>query len=181
MDGPSSTDIALFEGFRFDRRGRTLSRRDNHGVFAPLAIGSRALDILGRLVERPGDLLSRDEIIEAVWPGTVVEDSNLNVQIAALRRILDRDQDQGSCIQTVPGRGYRFVANVTRSNADSPSSAVGGARPRPPLSIVVMPFTNLSDDREQQYFADGITEDVTTDLSRLAAHLRDLAQYRVHL
>ena len=168
MDGPSSTDIALFEGFRFDRRGRTLSRRDDHGVFAPLAIGSRALDILGRLVERPGDLLSRDEIIDAVWPGTVVEDSNLNVQIAALRRILDRDQDQGSCIQTVPGRGYRFVANVTRSDADSPSSAVGGARPRPPLSIVVMPFTNLSDDREQQYFADGITEDVTTDLSRLA-------------
>ncbi len=167
MDGPSSTDIALFEGFRFDRRGRTLSRRDDHGVFAPLAIGSRALDILGRMVERPGDLLSRDEIIDAVWPGTVVDDSNLNVQIAALRRILDRDQDQGSCIQTVPGRGYRFVASMTRSDAGSPSSAVGGARPRPPLSIVVLPFANLSDDPEQQYFADGITEDVTTNLSRL--------------
>jgi TolB-like protein len=160
MDTPSSTESSLFEGFRLDRRAGVLFRRDERGVFAPIVIGSRALDILGVLVERPGDLVSRDEIIEAVWPGTAVEDSNLNVQVAALRRILDQNREQGSCIQTVPGRGYRFVAPVTRVEAD--------ARPAPRLSIVVLPFANLSDDREQQYFADGITEDLTTDLSRLA-------------
>ena len=69
--------------------------------------------------------------------------------------------------------------------AGSPASVSSAASSSPPiaaprLSIVVLPFTNLSDDREQQYFADGITEDLTTDLSRIA-HVRDLAQYRVHL
>ena len=123
MDGPSSADISLFEGFRLDRRGGVLSQRDEHGVFAPLAIGSRALDILGALIERPGDLVSRAEIMDAVWPGTVVEDSNLNVQVAALRRILDDGRAAGSCIQTVAGRGYRFVVPVTR--AELPATASG--------------------------------------------------------
>ena len=160
MDTLSSTESSLFEGFRLDRRGGVLFRRDERGVFAPMAIGSRALDILGVLVERSGDLVSRAEIIEAVWPGTAVEDSNLNVHVATLRRVLDQNREQGSCIQTVPGRGYRFVAPVTWAGLD--------ARSAPRLSIVVLPFVNLNDDREQQYFADGITEDLTTDLSRLA-------------
>ena len=73
MDAPSSTDIFLCEGFRLDRRGGALYRRNEHGAFAPMAIGGRALDILGVLVERPWDLVSRAEIIDAVWPLTVVE------------------------------------------------------------------------------------------------------------
>src|SRR5262249_43519076 len=102
----------------------------------------------------------------------VVEDNNLTVQIAALRRILDRGRADGSCIQTVAGRGYRFAAVVTRHAGDSAISptrvAVIGTRPPPRLSIVVLPFANLSNDPDQQYFADGITEDLTTDLSRIA-------------
>ena len=164
MDAPSSTESSLFEGFRLDRRAGVLFRRDERGFFAPTAIGSRALDILGVLVERPGDLVSRAEIIDAVWPGTAVEDSNLNVQVAALRRILDDGRAEGSCIQTVPGRGYRFVAPVTRVEPAASAHVVVAPR----LSIVVLPFANLSNDPEQQYFADGITEDVTTDLSRIA-------------
>jgi adenylate cyclase len=179
MDALAATDIFLGEGFRFDRRGGVLFRRDQQGVSAPIAIGRRALDLLGVLVERPGDLVSRIEIIEAVWPGTTVEDSNLNVQIAALRRILDDGRAEGSCIQTASGRGYRFVGPVTRVEPAAPPAGTGqpygpstgvSADPAvaPRLSIVVLPFTNLSDDREQQYFADGITDDLTTDLSRLA-------------
>jgi adenylate cyclase len=178
MDALAATDIFLGEGFRLDRRSGVLFRRDQQGVFAPIAIGRRALDLLGVLVERPGDLISRDEIIEAVWPGTTVEDSNLNVQVAALRRILDDGRAESSCIQTVSGRGYRFVGPVTRVEPAAPPPGTGqphapgiGAAPlaaAPRLSIVVLPFSNLSDDREQQYFADGITEDLTTDLSRLA-------------
>src|SRR5712692_4047617 len=134
-----STDISLFESFRLDRRAGVLFRRDERGVFEPMAIGSRALDILGVLVERPGDLVSRAEIMETVWPGAAIEDSNLNVQVAALRRILDRDREQDGCIQTVIGRGYRFVAPVTRVERAAPAHIVVAPR----LSIVVLPFTNL--------------------------------------
>jgi TolB-like protein/Flp pilus assembly protein TadD len=172
MDRLGSSDSILFEGFSLDRRGGCLFRLDQGGVAAPVALGLRALHLLSLLVERKGELVSKDAIMEAVWPGRVVEEANLNVQISKLRHVLDQNRDEGSCIQTVPGRGYCFVAPVTQPDADAhsaiPAILQGGALPRPRLSIVVLPFANLSDDREQQYFADGITDDLTTDLSRLA-------------
>jgi DNA-binding winged helix-turn-helix (wHTH) protein len=83
MEARATGDVFLFEGFRLDRRG--LSRRDERGVFVPVVIGSRALDVLGVLIEGDGDLVIKDEIMAAVWPGTVVEDNNLTVQIPPLR------------------------------------------------------------------------------------------------
>ena len=222
----ATTEIFLFEEFRFDRR-EGLSRRDERGAHIPVAMGPRALDVLGVLVERAGNLVTKEEIMAAVWGRTVVENANLTVQISALRRILDQGRAEGSCIQTVAARGYRFVVPVTRiENCTKPSlasneaitalpqPAVVPAKPRgararlgtvaaivavilfiagatwwvwpaarpsgvpvpastarptaPRLSIVVLPFTNLSNDPDQQYFADGITEDLTTDLSRIA-------------
>ena len=222
-----TADIFLFEGFRLDRRGEGLSRRDESGAFIPVTIGLRALDVLGVLIERAGELVTKDEIMAAVWGRTVVESANLTVQISALRRILDGGRLEGSCIQTVAARGYRFVAPVTRVEQSAPLSddsddaesialpprpplaerhqrrrrlapltagaaavlavagiafwvwptphsrtasapvAVPAARPAPRLSIIVLPFANLSSDPDQQYFADGITEDLTTDLARL--------------
>jgi TolB-like protein len=164
MGALSRGGIFLFGGFRLDRNAGALFRRDGTGTFGPVVIGSRALDVLGALVEQPGDLVSRDEFMAAVWPATVVEDTNLNMQIAALRRVLDEGRADGSCIQTIPGRGYRFAIPVTR--VEPAASAHVVVTPR--LSIVVLPFTNLSNDPEQQYFADGLTDDLTTDLSRLA-------------
>jgi TolB-like protein len=170
MEALATGETFLFEGFRLDRRG--LSQRDEGGGFAPVAIGSRALDVLRFLVKADGDLVSKDEIMAAVWPGTVVEDNNLTVQISALRRILDHGRAAGSCIQTVAGRRYRLAVVVTRHAGDSDISptrvSVVGTRPPPPLSIVVLPFTNLSNDPDQEYFADGLTDDLTTDLSRIA-------------
>ena len=75
------------------------------------------------LIERAGEIVSKGEIIAAVWPGTVVEDSNLTVQLSALRRVLDRGRSNGSCIQTVSGRGYRFAATVTHPTAETLSGA----------------------------------------------------------
>ena len=109
-----TADIFLFEEFRLDRQGEGLSRRDERGVFIPLSIGSRALDVLSVLVERAGELVTKEEIMAAVWRRTVVENANLTVQISALRRVLDQGRPEGSCIQTVAARGYRFVAPVTR-------------------------------------------------------------------
>jgi len=120
MDALVTTDVFLFEGFRLDRRG--LSRCDDQGCFVPVPLGSRALEVLGVLVARSGDLIARDEIMNVVWPGVVVESSNLPVQIAALRRVLDDGRAEGSCIQTVPGRGYRFVAAVANPAAEAGSA-----------------------------------------------------------
>jgi TolB-like protein/Tfp pilus assembly protein PilF len=170
MEALASGEIFLFEGFRLDRRG--LFRQDDRGAFVPVAIGSRALDVLRVLVTADGKLVAKDEIIAAVWPGMVVEDNNLTVQMSALRRILDQVSTEGSCIQTVAGRGYRFVATVTRRGGDTDlrTGVVSGSGAGPPrrLSIVVLPFNNLTPDPDQEYFADAITDDLTTDLSRIS-------------
>ena len=168
MHAPSSAGIYLFRGLRLDRPRDILFRRDERGVFAPIALGSRALDILGVLVERPGELVSRAEIIAVVWPGTAVEDSNLNVQIAALRQVLDEGRTEGSCIQTVRGRGYRFTAPVTRVAADASALSLSDEPLLPDKpSLAVMPFQNMSGDAEQEYFADGMVEEIITALSRI--------------
>lgn len=227
-------ETLLFERFRLERSGGRLFKQDQNGAWQPVAIGSRAFDILAVLAERPGRLVPRAEIMAAAWPGIVVEDGNLAVQIAALRRILDRDRSDGSCIQTVPGRGYRFAVPVARGDGanGSAASASGHAalasgngaaaigageplqpiavpdradhlrrargrrrgsvasfgaallvaaaalaavawhssrvEPQPPrLSIAVLPFADLSPGHDQQYFADAVTGDLTTDLSRM--------------
>src|SRR5260370_32841052 len=184
----ASSGIFLFGEFRLDRADGGLFRRGADGVFVPVAIGSRALEILGALVERRGDIVPKEEIIGAGWPRTVVAEGNLFVQIAALRRILDAAQPGQSCIQTVIGRGYRFVAPVTRvepaslriSSSTSPNrdggpetenerrASLAEALPtsdRP--SIAVLPFANLSGDPEQEYFADGMVEEIITGPSRI--------------
>jgi len=180
MKMQASSDSFLFEEFRLDRLGGGLFRRDDHGAFVPVAIGSRALDLLAALIERRGEIVSKEEIIAAVWPKTVVEENNLFVQISALRRILDAAQSGQSCIQTVIGRGYRFIAPVTRvepffgDRGGRPESEDGrdaslAAPLRTPAnpSIAVLPFANLSGDPEQEYFADGMVEEIITALSRI--------------
>ena len=160
MDALASSEVFLFEDFRLDRRGGGLFRRAADGALTAVAISSRGLAILRVLIERAGEVVSKDEIIAAVWPGAVVEDSNLTVQVSALRRALQHAPPNGKCIQTVPGRGYRFAAPVTPADAWAPriASATGAKADLPPpivpvaaprLSIVVLPFTNLSNDPDQ--------------------------------
>jgi TolB-like protein/DNA-binding winged helix-turn-helix (wHTH) protein len=120
MDAGTADGVFLFGGFRLDRCRGGLFRVAADGALAPVAMGSRALDLLQLLVERQGEVVSRDEIMVAVWRGTAVEDCNLSTQIAALRRVLDAHRPGPSCIQTVVGRGYRFAGEVIRANPPGP-------------------------------------------------------------
>jgi DNA-binding winged helix-turn-helix (wHTH) protein len=98
--------------------GRNLAEEPLSALYEgdrPLRLGSQALDILVALVERAGELVSKGELMARVWPDTFVDESNIKVQVAALRRAL-RDGEKGSgYISTVAGRGYWFVAPVARS------------------------------------------------------------------
>jgi DNA-binding winged helix-turn-helix (wHTH) protein len=167
MDERGSADILRFDGFRFDRRrGGCLFRLDEAGVAEPVPVRGRGLALLGLLIERHGELVPKDEIMKVVWLGRVVEEANLNVQIAKLRRILDANREQGSCIQTIAGHGYRFVAPVTPDTGELiPAPSDDGPLSPPRTLIIVLHFAGLSGDRTQQYFAAGITEDLTIDLS----------------
>src|SRR5215472_16960290 len=109
---------------------RSVSSRRNRRPGRGAARHARALDLLILMVRRQGDLVSKNEITSAIWPGTVVEDSNLPTQISTLRRVLDRGRSNGSCIQTVAGRGYRFVAVVTHHPAEERSSSLNGTAGR---------------------------------------------------
>jgi len=135
----------------------------------PIALGDRAFDVLMALIEASGAVVGKDELLRLVWQGRIVEENRLATQICELRKALgDRD-----LIRTVAGRGYQFTAEVRLRPGRGlgpieQETTVGSRSAAPRLSIVVLPFINLSDDREQQYFADGVTEDITTDLSRLA-------------
>jgi TolB-like protein len=169
METPS--DVLLFDRFRLDPRGGGLFRCGDDGTEIPIALGSRALDILALLINRRGDVVTKDEIIANVWRGAFIEGSNLTVQISALRRVLDQGRAPGSCIQTVVRRGYRFVMPV--SHGKRGSAAEPGLGPGKPLelpdmpSIAVLPFLNMSGDPEQDYFVDGMVEEIITALSRI--------------
>ena len=129
----------------------------------PVAIGFRALNLLQTLLDRPGEIRTKAELMDATWPGLVVEEGNLTVQIAQLRKVLGEAPDGGSWITTVPRVGYRFSGSVQRL-ANAPRRL-----PAPPEepSIAVLPFVNLGDDPQQALFVDGLSEDLTTELSRV--------------
>lgn len=100
---------------------RRLTREDQ-----PVRIGSRAFEILVALIERAGELVTKDELIARVWPNTFVAETNLAVQIAGLRRALGDGAGQSRYVSNTPGRGYRFVAPVTvetELSSDAPDSA----------------------------------------------------------
>ncbi len=168
---PISGDALVFDGFRLDRRGGILYRLRKEGDAEPVRLGSRAVMLLGLLAARQGEVVLKEEIIEALWADRIVEEANLNVQVSKLRRIIDDRGAKTSRIQTFPGRGYSFVPAVIRLPADAQTQTTTRSPPGTPqgrdLSIVVLPFGNLSSDPGQQYLADLITEDLTTSLSRL--------------
>ncbi|MDH5538493.1 MAG: winged helix-turn-helix domain-containing protein [Rhizobacter sp.] len=146
----------------------------------PAVLGARAFDLLMCLIEHRDRVVTKSELMEMVWAGTVVEENNLTVHVSALRKLLG-----AQCVATVPGRGYRFAMEVSETDAVPRAPAALEGAPRPaaapaaasaprevdlPLpdkpSIAVLPFDNLGRDPEQECFIDGVTEDIITELSR---------------
>lgn len=190
-----------FGPYRLDRQGRVLLRGQ---CIVPLT--PKALDTLLVLVENRGVVISKDQLLKAVWPDTFVEESNLSQNISVLRKTLGQNGSPATYIETVSKRGYRFVAEV-RTVEVNPQPVLpravedGGAPPwawrfsrRPILaagtavilcaalagwyynqsqsalpdirSIAVLPLQNLTEDPGEGYFADGITELLTSEISK---------------
>jgi len=149
-----------FGPFVLDTQRGTLTREGR-----PVGISSKGVELLKALLAKPGKVLTKADLMQAAWRDAAIEESNLSVQIAALRKQLGAAPNGGEWIATVPRVGYRFVGDLTVQ----PARSVGDRGPikledRP--SIAVLPFINLGGDKEQEYLADGITEDIITALTR---------------
>jgi TolB-like protein/Tfp pilus assembly protein PilF len=152
-----------FGSFLLDTEMGTLFRDGS-----PVPVSYRGLMLLAALVRKAGSVVSKDELLDAVWPNMVVEEGNLSTQVAVLRKALGVAPDGSDYIVNVPRIGYRFAGPV-EANAiamTQPDNGSSGLEPGP--SIAVLPFANLALDPEQQYFAEGLAEDIITRLSRLS-------------
>jgi TolB-like protein len=165
LGNPAMATAHQLGPFRLDGQAGILYRGPK-----PVGLGQRAVALLRVLVERAGAPVSKDVLIEAGWAGLVVEEGNLTVQIAAVRRVLGQEPGGGNWIETLPRRGYRYIGPVSPAKNESSVAApmtetTPGLSDKP--SIAVLPFQNLCDDPEQEYFADGVVEEITTGLARI--------------
>lgn len=139
-----------FGPFLLDRERQALLRNGDS-----VAIGHRGYLILEALLDANGETVSKTRLLEHAWPGVIVEEANLTVQIGLLRKTMGPEGE--AMIATVPRTGYRLVPSVPLS-VPIPTAAVA--------TIAVMPFANMSGDAEQDYFADGMVDEIITALSR---------------
>jgi TolB-like protein len=153
---PMPTRIA-FGPFVLDAQRGTLAREGRS-----VAISGKGFQLLRALLAAPGKLVTKADLMQAAWSDAAIEESNLSVQIAALRKQLGPAPDGGEWIATVPRAGYKFVGDIVAQSAPDRPLITPEDRP----SIAVLPFNNLGDEKEQEYLADGITEDIITALTR---------------
>jgi adenylate cyclase len=161
--------LYLFEDYALDRERRELRRGD-----APVAIEPKVFDLLAFLIENRQRVVSRDDLIAHVWDGRIVSESALARCIYGARSAIGDDGDAQRLIKTIQRKGLRFVGAVREQHQPSgvADAGIGAEQPAALLtlpdrpSIAVLPLHNTSGDQEQDYFSDGITEDLITELSR---------------
>jgi TolB-like protein len=156
----------LFEDFSLDPDRREL-RRAGEAV----AIGPQVFDLLHHLVRHRDRVVTKDDMVEAVWGGRIVSDSTLTSHVNAVRKALGDTGKEQRLVRTVPRKGVRFVGEVRNPAAALPPAAAvvpaDAALPLPDkASIAVLPFQNLSGDPERDYFCQGLAEEIITALSR---------------
>jgi adenylate cyclase len=154
-----------------------VDRRELRSGAELIAVEPQVFDLLVYLVRNRDRVVSKDDLMAGVWGGRIVSESTLTSHIHAARKAVGDSGEAQRLIRTLPRKGFRFVGDVQEVQQramplgdlpSAPTASISQSPAAPRLSIVVLPFTNLSDDREQQYFADGITDDLTTDLSRMS-------------
>jgi len=139
----------------------------------PVRLAPKAFDLLLVLIQNQGNLVTKERLLAEVWPHVFVEEANLSVNVASLRKVLD-EGDKQRYIQTVPKRGYRFVAD--RPGLTFPP--VNGER-KLLNSLAVLPFENEGGGQVGEYLAAGLMESVTNDLSQ-SPDLRVMARHTVY-
>lgn len=162
-----------FGPYRLDVGQRVLTRTGEAVSLTP-----KATEILTLLVANAGQLMAKDELLKQVWPDTFVEESNLTQNIFLLRRVLGDERPAPRYIETVVRRGYRFVANVrtigtvdpgsTASPPTHSSPAANGTEPTAAPIVAVLPFLNASGNPDVEYLAEGLTDNIVNNLSRVS-------------
>jgi TolB-like protein len=163
--------IFSFADYRID-----LDRRELTCAASPVHIEPQVFDLLVYLVSNRDRVVTKDDLIGSVWGDRIVAESTLTSRIYAARKAIgDSGKDQ-KLIRTIPRKGLRFVGTIQTQTSEEPASAAveqpeAGHQPASPLperpAIAVLPFTNMSGDRQQEYFSDGISEDIISALSKL--------------
>ncbi len=157
-----------FGEYQVDTKKRLLLRNGDSVALTP-----KVFDTLLYLLQHQGKLVQKDELMRAIWPDTAVEENNLSQNISNLRRILGEERGANQYIATVPGKGYRFTANVEAV----PGSDTGLSEM---VTLAVLPFENLSADPEREYLADGLTEETSASLGQIdPEHLRVIGRTSV--
>jgi TolB-like protein/Tfp pilus assembly protein PilF len=168
-----TSDVKRFGTFEIDLRSRELRKG---GI--RIRLQDQPFEILAVMLERPGDVVTREELRERLWPaGTFVDfEHSLNAAIKRLRAALGDDADNPRFVETLHRRGYRFIAAVQAEHGHAMRSLHvvprPGAKPlqgRAGARLAVLPFANLSGDAAQEYFSDGLTEEMITHIGRLSA------------
>ena len=164
----------LFENYTFDTDLRELRRGAEIIPLAP-----QVFDLLDYLIRNRQRVVSKDDLIRAIWNGRAVSEAALTTRLNAVRSALADNGESQRLIKTLPRKGFRFVGAVQEDEQGSVAQAGSAAHTTsveaqscaPRLSIVVLPFANIGGDPEQEYFVDGVTESLTTDLSRISGVL----------
>jgi DNA-binding winged helix-turn-helix (wHTH) protein/Tfp pilus assembly protein PilF len=169
------TRVYEFGPFRLDVKQQLLLTKGE-----PVQLAPKVFETLLLLVERRGQLVGKAEMMNVLWPDRYVEESNLTQNIFTLRKLLGKDQNKKQYIETVPRRGYRFAAPVKEIQDESAQGESSAARDAGPaeevvptpeeanISLAILPALNETGDAELEYLADGITENIICDLSRLS-------------
>jgi|SRR5579862_5314991 len=151
--------------YSFDTYALDTGKRELKRGAELVAIEPQVFDLLVFLIENRGRVVSKDDLLASIWGGRVVSDSTLTSRINSARKAIGDSGDQQSLIRTVARKGVRFIGNL-RDEPPAISAAVVFPLPDRP-AIAVLPFTNMSGVPEQEYFSDGISEDIITALSKL--------------